>query len=44
MPNFYWGVWALCMLADEDVLRTDVFNYDFAKARVEMFNLVNEKM
>ncbi len=32
------------MLADEDILRTDVFNYEFAQCRIELYNLVNKHM
>ena len=43
LNNFYWGVWALMMLADDDIEKDDVFNYDFAQCRVDMAKK-NEEM
>ena len=42
--NMYWGVWALMMLADEDIEKGDVFNYDFAQCRVDMHARSCEEM
>lgn len=34
--NSYWGIWALMMLKEENWDKPDVFNYDFATARIAM--------
>ena len=40
LNNLFWGVWALSLLKPEDCTEAGIFNYDFAKSRVEM----NEKI
>jgi hypothetical protein len=36
LNNFMWGIWALTMLADEEIKSETVFNYFFAEARAKM--------
>ena len=33
LNNFFWGVWALALLSEEECCKTGIFNYDFADAR-----------
>ena len=40
LNNYFWGVWSIRMLKPEKIGETTVFNFDFAKARVAMFNHV----
>jgi hypothetical protein len=37
LNNFFWGIWALKMLSPTDVTNENVFNYEFANCRVQMF-------
>lgn len=41
LNNFLGGLWALQMI--KDINRTDIYNYDLAKARIEMYKLVKAK-
>jgi thiamine kinase-like enzyme len=36
LNNFFWGVWALQLLNEDEVLKPGIFNFDFAEARCEM--------
>jgi len=40
LNNYFWAVWSLRMLKDEKLGDQNVFNFDFAQGRVEMFNHV----
>lgn len=43
LNNYYWGVWAVMMLADEDLLNVNAFNWEFFKGRCEMHKYSVEK-
>jgi len=38
LNNFFWGVWALSLLSEDQFLNSGIFNYDFAHSRCDMFN------
>lgn len=38
LNNFFWGVWALSLLSEEEYLKHGIFNYDFAHSRCDMYN------
>jgi len=40
LNNFFWAIWSLRMLKPESLGNPDVFNFDFAEARVAMYNHV----
>ena len=40
--NFYWGVWALVMLQDQDVCSDNVYHYQFATSRVIMYKAIKK--
>lgn len=40
LNNYFWGVWSMKMLKPEKLGDTNVWNFDYFKARVEMFNHV----
>ncbi len=42
LNNYFWGVWALRILKEEKLGDSSVFNFDFAQARVDMFNHVKK--
>ena len=35
--NVFWGVWALNLLKPEEYSNSNIFNWDFCNARIEMF-------
>lgn len=37
LNNFFWGVWALSLLGEGEYLKDDIFNYDFAHSRCDMY-------
>ena len=46
LNNYYWGVWAVMMLSEDDEKDVQVFNWAFAEGRcdlhlkcVEQFNM-----
>lgn len=40
LNNYFWAVWSLKMLKDEKMGDPNVFNFEFAKSRVHMYNHV----
>lgn len=40
LNNYFWGVWSLKMLKPEKLGDVNVWNFDYFKARVDMFNHV----
>ena len=40
LNNYFWGIWSLRMLKEEKLGDPNVFNFDFAQARIDMFNHV----
>ena len=40
LNNYFWAVWALRMLKKDKLEDDKVFNFDFAEARIKMFNHV----
>ncbi len=40
LNNFYWGVWALLLIRDNDVCDDRVFNYEFALTRVRIYKML----
>ncbi len=38
--NYMWAVWSLKILKESNEGSTNVFNFDFADARIHMFNHV----
>lgn len=34
LNNFYWGVWAIMMLAEKEETDVNAFNWEFARGRV----------
>jgi hypothetical protein len=40
--NYFWAVWAMRILKEERLGDSTVFNFDFAHARVEMFEHVKK--
>ena len=42
LNNVFWGIWALALLDTEKAAEPKLFNYDFAKSRVEMYNQIME--
>ena len=38
LNNFFWGVWALSLLSEEEYLKSGIFNYDFAHSRCDMYS------
>lgn len=46
LNNFFWGVWALSLLSEDQYLNSGIFNYDFAHSRCDMYqtfkNLITE--
>ena len=42
LNNYFWGIWALVMLKSEDYGKTDVFNFDFAEARIYMYEFARD--
>ena len=42
LNNFFWGVWCLQLLKPDEYAKDGIFNYDFAKSRVEMYKKVCE--
>ena len=42
LNNFYWGVWALLLIRDNDVCDEKVFNYEFAISRVKIYKLITQ--
>ena len=40
LNNYFWAVWALKMLKPDRLSDEKVFNYDFADARIQMYNHV----
>jgi len=42
--NFFWGVWALSLLTPDIYAKDGIFNYDFASARVGMYQKILEEM
>lgn len=40
LNNMFWGVWALSLLAPEEYAKEGIFNYDFARSRVEMYGQI----
>lgn len=43
MNNFYWGVWAIMMLKDSEETEIDVFNWEFARMRVDLVNIQRKR-
>ena len=41
LNNFFWGVWALSLLDEEEYLNNGIFNYDFAHSRCDMYQQFN---
>mmetsp|Transcript_9303 Transcript_9303/g.15679 ORF Transcript_9303/g.15679 Transcript_9303/m.15679 type:complete len:173 (-) Transcript_9303:44-562(-) len=37
LNNFFWGVWALSLLSEEEFLKEGIFNFDFAHSRCDMY-------
>ena len=42
LNNYFWAVWSMRILKEEKLGDSTVFNFDFALARVEMFNHVKK--
>ena len=42
LNNYFWAVWSMRILKEEKLGDANVFNFDFALARVEMFNHVKK--
>jgi choline/ethanolamine kinase len=40
LNNYFWAIWSLRMLKEEKLGDPNVFNFDFAQGRVEMYNHV----
>jgi len=40
LNNYFWAIWSLRMLKEEKLGDPKVFNFDFAQARIDMFNHV----
>jgi hypothetical protein len=38
LNNYFWALWSIMMLREENYGRTDIFNLDFADARVHIYN------
>ena len=38
LNNFFWGVWALALLSEDQYTKTGIFNYDFASARCTFYH------
>jgi hypothetical protein len=38
LNNFFWGVWALALLSEDEYTNTGIFNFDFASARCTFYN------
>jgi len=39
LNNFYWAVWAIMMLTEQDETNTEAFNWDFADGRCDLHEL-----
>ena len=39
LNNFFWGVWALALLAEDQYTSVGIFNFDFASARCTFYEL-----
>ena len=37
LNNFLGGIWAIQMLKEEDLGKTELFNFDLAEARTQMY-------
>ena len=44
LNNFFWAVWSIELLKPEDYAKEGIFNYDFADARLSMFDKNLEKV
>lgn len=40
LNNFFWGIWSLHILKEERMGDPSVFNFDFAEARIAMYEHV----
>ena len=43
MNNFYWGVWAIMMLKEEEETEWDVFNWEFNRMRIDLLNIQRKR-
>lgn len=44
LNNFFWGVWALSLLSEDQYLNSGIFNYDFAHSRCDMYKRFKKKI
>lgn len=42
LNNLFWGVWALALLSPEEYAQEGIFNYCFARSRVDMYGKIEE--
>ena len=42
LNNYFWGIWSLTILKKENIGNPNVFNFDFASARIAMYNHVKD--
>jgi hypothetical protein len=42
LNNFFWAVWSIRMIKEENFSDAKVFNFDSAVGRVKLFNKVKE--
>jgi len=42
LNNFFWGVWALALLSEDQYTNVGIFNFDFASARCTFFEIFNK--
>ena len=43
LNNFYWGVWAIMMLKEEEETEWDVFNWEFTRMRIDLLNIQRKR-
>ena len=44
LNNFFWAVWSIELLKPDTYAEEGIFNYDFADARIHMFDTNLEKI